>query len=591
MPLTGNTIIAVDTAQADVVSAHTLLSCLIREVAGPDRQVVIDSGHLLVRLPHIDRLLRVRLRRVSAVGAHRFTGPVQCHGGGDTEWTDTGLDDLADLIDAELTARTGVRNEEFANQVRASRDTLAAMLAARPSAPAHRPSADYVESEQALLAGHPRHPAPKWRSGDTAQWRRYSPETRSAFRMRWLAVPEELIHDHAVHGDFDTHAVTAELLGPARDRVPEGCRVLPVHPWQFALLSDDRNLGPVLTEALAAGALHDLGQAGLEFHPTASVRTLYQPATDLFLKTSLHVRITNCLRKNASYELIGAVELTRVLGEVFAEVSARHPGFTVLPEPAARSVRLPSRYGTSGQRHELLEGLGTIVRTGIGGLLGPGRRAHLAATLAEPHPDPAGTRTRLADLAPGDRLVPWARRWWRDYVRLLVPPVLRLWTEHGVVLEPHLQNIVVVLDSDGLPVRLLARDLEGTKLLAHQRSGTLAMLPADVARSVVYDEERGWNRVAYCLFVNHLTEIAGALADIAPDVPHFEDELWDFLTDLIASTSTELGHPPRLRALLAGVPLPAKANLLLRWRRRADREAAYLPFPNPLGRNSFGDGR
>jgi hypothetical protein len=43
-----------------------------------------------------------------------------------------------------------------------------------------------------------------------------------------------------------------------------------------------------------------------------------------------------------------------------------------------------------------------------------------------------------------------------------------------------------------------------------------------------------------------------------------------------------LRFSPRLRALLAGVPLPAKANLLTRWERRADREAGYVRLPSPL---------
>ncbi|GGS28548.1 hypothetical protein GCM10010269_79100 [Streptomyces humidus] len=42
-------------------------------------------------------------------------------------------------------------------------------------------------------------------------------------------------------------------------------------------------------------------------------------------------------------------------------------------------------------------------------------------------------------------------------------------------------------------------------------------------------------------------------------------------------------QPPRLRALLSGVPLPAKANLLLRWARKADRHAIYVPLTSPLG--------
>jgi len=30
------------------------------------------------------------------------------------------------------------------------------------------------------------------------------------------------------------------------------------------------------------------------------------------------------------------------------------------------------------------------------------------------------------------------------------------------------------------------------------------------------------------------------------------------------------------------VPLPAKANLLTRWERKADRHATYVALPNPI---------
>ncbi|RJQ78377.1 IucA/IucC family protein [Amycolatopsis panacis] len=572
----------VDT-DADLLSAHTLLGCLVRELAGPDRQVTVDTGRLLLRLPHIGQVLRATLLRVSTVAAHRFAGPVQRHAGG-TTWVDLGLAELADLVDAELTARTGHGNDEFATQVRASRDALHDTLARRPDRPDRpvaEPAATYLDSEQSLLAGHPRHPAPKWRSGEPSRWRRFSPETRTAFPPHWLAAPAELVHEHAVGGDFDQHARTSDLLGRP---LPAGYRALPVHPWQFQLLSDDPDLAPVLAAARIEGALLDLGQTGLPCHPTASVRTLYQPEIDVFLKTSLNVRITNCLRKNAAYELRGAVALTGVLARPFAEVAARHPGFGALPEPAARSVVLPGHLGTARQRHAILEGFGTILRTGITGRLRPGEQVHLAGALAAAQLDPAGTRTRLADLVDHRDPAAWAGLWWRRYLNLLVPPVLRLWAEHGIVLEPHLQNVLAVLDADGIPTQVLVRDLEGTKLLAHRHTDLLAALPAEVSGAAAYSEENGWNRVAYCLFVNHLTEIAGALADLVPARPRFEDELWDTVADVVATTGTDLGGPPRLRALLAGVPLPAKTNLLIRWQRAADRHAGYVPFPNPLGR-------
>ncbi|WP_216698998.1 IucA/IucC family protein [Arthrobacter sp. Br18] len=572
-------------SEADLTSAHTLLGCLIREVSAPDGQMWVDGGHLLLRLPHIGSLLRARLLRVSTVAAHRFAGAIQHQDAASGSWEDIDLQELAALVTAELTARTGEDNEEFAAQVLASRDSLADILDARPDVPARtitEPFAAFIDSEQSLIAGHPRHPAPKWRSGDAGKWRQYSPETRTAFPLHWLAVPENLVFEQSVGGGFDEHASTNRLLAKAAPDVPAGHKALPVHPWQHRLLSTDKGLGPVLSAAVADGTILDLGQTGLPFHPTASVRTLYQPETDVFLKTSLNVRITNCLRKNSVYELSGAVELTRLLREPLAEVAIMHPNFTLLEEPAARSAQLPESYGTPEQRLALLEGLGTIVRTGIAGWALPGQTVHLAASLTAA-PDPAGTRTRLSDLAdPADPRA-WARQWWKRYVQLMVPPLLRLWAEHGVVLEPHLQNVLAVLGPDGMPLQILARDLEGTKLVGSRHTDVLAALPPEISGAVAYDEEQGWNRIAYCLFVNHLAEMAGALADLAPEPPGFENELWDILGGTVAETSTALGNPPRLRALLAGVPLPAKTNMLIRWQRRADKLAGYVAFPNPFG--------
>ena len=62
---------------ADLVTTHTLLNCLIREVSAPEHQVTVVHDHLLLRLPRRGLLLRAALRRVSLTGAHRFRGAVQ----------------------------------------------------------------------------------------------------------------------------------------------------------------------------------------------------------------------------------------------------------------------------------------------------------------------------------------------------------------------------------------------------------------------------------------------------------------------------------------------------------------------------------
>jgi siderophore synthetase component len=148
-----------------------------------------------------------------------------------------------------------------------------------------------------------------------------------------------------------------------------------------------------------------------------------------------------------------------------------------------------------------------------------------------------------------------------------------------VVLEPHLQNVLIGVDTDGFPVRVLFRDMEGAKLLPERHAGLLASLPADVARPMTYDARRGWDRVVYCLFVNHLAELAAAIADLHP---HLEPALWGRVHRTLRDHASENGCPPGLRALLDGAPLPAKANLLTRWRRQADRSSGYVPIPSPL---------
>jgi siderophore synthetase component len=72
------------------------------------------------------------------------------------------------------------------------------------------------------------------------------------------------------------------------------------------------------------------------------VRTVYDPVADVFCKFSLNVRITNCVRKSAWYELAGSVALTRLLAPVFAELGRRFPGTVLLGEPGTGPWRWPA---------------------------------------------------------------------------------------------------------------------------------------------------------------------------------------------------------------------------------------------------------
>ncbi|MFJ2260713.1 IucA/IucC family protein [Streptomyces sp. NPDC087844] len=588
---------------ADEVVAHTLLNCLLREVSAPEHQTALTDRHLVLRLPRRGVLLRVAVRRTSMLGAHRFTGPVS-ERTADGDWSEIGWRRLAEHTQDELSLRTGVRNEEFLEQIDSSHRSIAASFPVRTGdhrarrgtgpAAADTPVTTYLASEQALLFGHRFHPTPKARTGDADSWPAYAPEAGAVFPLRHLAVREHLIAEESAEpGALDAldrlgrrdlrdgrqrqfpqdwPAERTGQNGHATDTapvpLPEGYRLLPAHPWQYEMLREH----PALRAALGRGDIIDLGQGGRPFAATASVRTLYDGES--FLKFSLNIRITNCLRKNASYELSGAVALTRVLGPVLADLAERFPGSAVLREPAYRSLALPGPDGTPDR--ELLEGFGVIVREGLAHRLLPGTTALLAAAVADEYPTSPAHISHLLDGA-GPRA---ALDWWAAYLRLLVPPVLAAYFDHGLVLEPHLQNVLICVDGDGMPAQVLFRDLEGTKLVPERHAETLASLPPEVAGPMTYDAQRGWDRVVYCLLVNHVAELLAAVADLHPRA---EAALWAEVRGALRTYGDRYGCPPPLAALLAGVPLPAKANLLTRWERKADREAGYVRLPSPLG--------
>ncbi|MEV7808213.1 IucA/IucC family protein [Microbispora sp. NPDC088329] len=520
---------------AEEAALGALLRCWLREVGGPRGHVRAVGPHLTLRVAGTP--VRVRARGGIAL---RFDGPPEhlvTGEGAEGRWRPLNLPALVALLERELDGG----NEEFAAQVRAGREAIAAILAARErSVP---PADPWLASEQALVAGHPFHPAPKAHGGDG--WLDYAPETHARFAPRLLGVRADLVAQEG-----DTAALDA--FGGA----PAGYLPLPAHPWQLDLLAADLR-GP-----LADGRLVDLGPGPRAVVPTSSVRTVYDPGTGMCLKFSLNVRITNCVRKNAWYELSGAVELTRRLSPVFDRLARRFPGTRWLPEPGYRSAALGTR---------LLEGLGVIVRTGPWGVCGPGTTPVLAAALA------AG-----ADGVPRAVL---ARRaadpvaWWEAYVERVAYPVLDAFFRHGVVLEAHVQNVLVGFDAAGWPVEAVFRDLEGTKLVAGRHD--LTGLPGEVAAPLSYDAAGGWNRVAYCLFVNHLAEVAATVAGTVDDVLR---ALWAAARATLSRYVEDHAAGPAepLTRLLAGAPLPAKANLGVRWARAADRTAGYVPVPNPL---------
>lgn len=593
---------------------ETLLNCYCREVAAPHGQLAVslpgapDGAHdawpqslrlslraasgqddgasvLQVCLPHSRTRLLVAVAAPSATGnfSYRSAFYAQLEG---RPWAIQDWEALAATLLLELGQQTGDgHNEELMQQMRDSVGVTASVLALAAPAPfPGRPADAFIASEQSLWFGHPFHPAPKSRQGVSHQdMLRYSPETGARFPLHYFAVRREHLMQRSLLAQSCDAIVAAQA--PAGLAPDDGHALLPVHPWQAKHLLAH----PLVQTALRRGVLRHLGAQGEDYFPTSSIRTLYHPDQPYFYKCSLNIRITNCVRKNAHYELEGALQVSQIMRGLLPDLRRRFSALEVLEEPAFMSVDL--RSGDVGGDRDVSEAFGMILRRGWHERLRPGAVPLLAGALFGNHVHGAARlrelvaqARRAAALATGTDAgaAAMTERWFAQYVEALMYPVLACYFAHGLIFEPHLQNVLVGV-ADGLPCQIFLRDFEGVKLLREYYSAAdLAGVSAAARTALWYSADLGWQRIAYCLFVNNFCE---AIDQLAGDDAPLRRRLWAVVRHHVERYQQLHGDgksAPRLNALLVGAALPGKTNLLNRYFKRADRATTYVPVGNPL---------
>lgn len=585
---------------ANARSIEALLNCYCREVAAAAQQLCVEplaggdwpqafyqqaalastpGAVLHLPLPEMQDRLAILVQGHSPSLNFRYaTAPFHKRSG--QGWRPLDYRSLATLL-LELMARRYEEpfNVELYRQILNSAGMMERFVAGvSASSDWGQGAAAFIASEQALSFGHAFHPTPKSREGFSEDdLQRYSPELGAAFPLTYFAVRE----DDLLQGSLWPSTDWISSLAPAGLEVPAGHVALPVHPWQAGFLGRQ----PVMQEALARGRIKALGEAGPLWYPTASVRTLYRPGAPFFYKFSLHMRLTNCVRKNAYYELESAVGLSRLLQTELAGWQVLFPDTRLLHEPAFVSVDF--KEASEAERTLLTEGFGLLLRKGLQETEQAGHTPLLAAALFQR--DITGespVRHYVQRLAKRRGLdVSTATLAWFDaYLERVLGPVLSCYFHHGVAFEPHLQNVLVVLDND-LPKQVLLRDLEGTKLVDEQwPESRLTGMGPRARQSVRYSADQGWARVAYCLLANNLFQ---AVFHLSTGDARLERRLWQRFREHLAAYQARFGcarSQPRIASLLAGEPLPYKTNFLTRIFKRADRDSQYVRLAHPLGR-------
>lgn len=571
---------------ARAAAEHAHLEALLRCWTG-ETGMRVHPGPLRVALPATGLALVTDVRYASITGWHRF-GPVRLQR---TDGADAGPADpvlAVALVATEAIARGGalpggIPPGELADLVERTADSVRRVAAflAGPGADAHPsdyPCGDeFLDAEQALLLGHLHHPAPKNRDGITpAEAAAWSPELRGSFRLHWFAADPAVVSQDAVadcpalHGR-DTAALFADLAEFADDR---GRVLVPAHPWQ----AREALRRPRVAALVEAGLLEPLGERGAPWHPTSSVRTVYRPGTEVMLKLSLGLRITNSRRELTRNELRRGVEIHRLLDLGYlASCTAAHPSFSIVRDPGWLAVDDPQRPGGSK-----LNGLDVVVREV------PEQISELRALVGLVAPRPRRGLSRLGELVTTSGLDPTA--WVASYTDLVLVPMLHLYAATGIGLEAHQQNTLVRIAQDGQVVGGAFRDNEGYYLAASRLPELLRARGTTDSALMVVEDRIVEDRMSYYLLRNQVMGVVGCLAvDGLAAEPELLDALAGRLRAALPGLAAAGPDGDRLaRRWLTAATLPCKGNLFTRLhgidevQAPLDAQSVYLDTPNPL---------
>ncbi|KMV29458.1 hypothetical protein AB733_17220 [Photobacterium swingsii] len=311
---------------------------------------------------------------------------------------------------------------------------------------------DYSQLETSLDEGHPYHPSFKARTGFSLDdHQSYGPEAGQTFSLRWLAVKQSYLNVQLPLdpvsfwlqelGERHWHQLTQLLAQHQGDWQSYG--LVPIHPWQWQQLQQ-----AWLLDAQRNKSVIDLGELGDAYRATQSVRTLMNVSDPLkaHIKLPMNMVNTSSRRTLEPHSICSAPAIS----EWIANIVASDPELThlvALKEYAGIHFQPPecalNQAPADGQ-------LGVIFRESVQSQLAPNQQAIPFNALMMIERDGLPF---ISDWVEKYGLATWLIR----LFEVAITPVWHMLVKHGVALEAHGQNMVLV-HQDGWPERLMVRD-------------------------------------------------------------------------------------------------------------------------------------
>lgn len=315
----------------------------------------------------------------------------------------------------------------------------------------------YDELESNLIDGHPYHPSYKSRIGFNLHDNlSFGPEFSPTIHPIWLAAHRDWTCCSASQ-QLDLQSFLRHELGSAiydgwmsqirqRGYDPADYLLLPIHPWQWREI-----VVPQLHHDIRSGFLLPLGCSDEKYCPQQSIRTLANVTSPAkaSLKHAINIVNTSTSRILAPH----TVQNAPIISDWLHRIVQHDP----LLREELRPVILREVLGIAYDRpqpdflHPITYGsVSCIWRESLHPYLSAGEQAVPWTALC--HLDRNGRPF----------IEPWVQSigieiWLRRLIHVSVVPIIHLLYAHGIALESHAQNMILI-QSRGLPQRIALKD-------------------------------------------------------------------------------------------------------------------------------------
>lgn len=416
----------------------------------------IHQGQSMITITlDAQRQLQLPINYFSKLGIHNFTGEIQ--------QLNNGVKTLIEFEEAlnllmpqadKISAFSPAHIKAFTEQALQSKRFIDTSIRKHPSLERLKTGPlNFIDAEQGLLAGHNFHPAAKSRQQlSDDQWAKYSPEFAAKFQLTWLQVAKQVIVGEAEGGSVDDYLFTliSQSAPELLTKNTPHYAVIPMHPWQWQYLKSLCSIQSLLNDRL----IIELGEQGLAWAATSSVRAICQPEVAFQLKYSLNIKLTNSVRMLSVKECRRGLRVFNACQtNTYKQWQTHYPDFIVLHEPAWCGLSFNG---------EVIEESIFLFRENQ--QLNHKSESLVLATLCQ-LPIDSQTHLLLEQLKQLSNhnhitLPQAAELWFKSFSEKVILPLFDLQANLGVVCLAHQQNIVIEFDH-GLPSKTFIRDCQG----------------------------------------------------------------------------------------------------------------------------------